>query len=135
VAPCSRCLVQTIEGFVELAHQLRVSQVNEADGLRAVNRLRECAIEEGILNIELVHWPTPRDSQSQHSLDSGWLDDEVEGLIIVHSEAMSEPPEDPTDLVLVKGAIRLELVLEDPLVSDDIGLKRPTNQVPCVVRQ
>jgi hypothetical protein len=48
---------------------------------------------------------------------------------------LSEPSEDPTSLVPVKKAIHLELVLEDPLAGDDIGPKRPRNQVPHAVRQ
>jgi hypothetical protein len=32
-------------------------------------------MEEGFLNVEMVHGPTPRDSQSQHSPDGGRLDD------------------------------------------------------------
>jgi hypothetical protein len=38
-------------------------------------------------------------------------------------------------LVSIKRAIRLELVLEDPLAGDDIGPRRPRNQVPRAVRQ
>jgi hypothetical protein len=48
---------------------------------------------------------------------------------------LSEPPEDPTSLAPVKRVIRLELVLEDPLVSVDIGPKRLRNQVSHAVRQ
>jgi hypothetical protein len=88
---------------------------------------------EGVLDIELVHGPTPGDSQDQHSLDGGRLYDGAEGLIVVHPEALSEPPEDPVSLVPVKRVIRLELVLEDPLVGDNIGPRRPRNQVPRVV--
>jgi hypothetical protein len=128
-------LLQAVEGFVELAHQLRVRGVNEADGLRAVDGLRECAMEEGVLDVELVYGPTLGDSQSQHSSDGGRLDDGAEGLIVVHLGALSEPSEDPTSLVPVKRAIRLELVLEDPLVGVDVGPWRPRNQVPCAVRQ
>jgi hypothetical protein len=43
---------------------MRARGVNKAGGLRAVDGLRESAMEEGILNIELVHGPTPRDNQS-----------------------------------------------------------------------
>jgi hypothetical protein len=135
MVPCSRHLLQAIEGLVELAHQLRVSSVNEAGGLRAVDHLRECAVEEGILDVELVDGPTSGDSQSQHSPDGGRLDDGAEGLIIVHLGALGEPPEDPTSLVPVQRAIRLELVLEDPLTSDNVGPRRLRNQVPCAVRQ
>jgi hypothetical protein len=85
VVPHSWHLLQAIERHVEPAHQLRVRGVNEVDGLREIDDLGECAMEEGILDIELVHGPTPGDSQSRHSLDDGKLDDGAEGLIIVHS--------------------------------------------------
>jgi hypothetical protein len=49
--------------------------------------------------------------------------------------ALGEPLEDPTSLVPVQRAIHLEFVLEDPLVGDDIGPRRPRNQVPHVVGQ
>jgi hypothetical protein len=42
-------------------------------------------MEKGILDVELVHGPTPGDSQSQHSSNSGRLDNGAEGLIVVHS--------------------------------------------------
>jgi hypothetical protein len=95
--------------------------VNEASGLRAADGLGECAIEEGILDIGLVHGPTPGDHQSQHSPDGGRLDDGTEGLIVVHPEVLSEALEDSMSLVSIKRAIRLELVLENPLAGDDIG--------------
>jgi hypothetical protein len=135
VVPRSRRLLQAVEGLVELAHQLRVRGVNEAGGLRAVDSLRECAVEEDALDVELVHRPAPRDSQSQHSSNGGTLDDGAEGLVVVHPRALSEPPEDPMSFVPVKRAIRLEFVLEDPLIGDDIGPRRPRNQVPHAVRQ
>jgi hypothetical protein len=92
-------------------------------------------MEEGVLDVKLVHWSTPRESQSQHSPDDGRLDDGAEGLVVVHPRALSEPPEGPTSLVPVKRVIRLELMLEDPLTNDNIGPRRPKNQVPRVVRQ
>jgi hypothetical protein len=92
-------------------------------------------VEEGVLDVELVHRLTPGDSQSQHNTDGGRLDNGAEGLIVVHPGALSEAPEDPTSLVPIKRAIRLELAFEDPLAGDDIGPRRPKNQVPRVVRQ
>jgi hypothetical protein len=91
--------------------------------------------EEGVLDVELVHEPTLGDSQSQHSPDGGRLDDGAEGLIVVHPGALSEALEDPTSFISIKRAIRLELVLENPLTGDDIGLRRSRNQVPRAVRQ
>jgi hypothetical protein len=91
VIPCLWRLLQTIEGLVEPAHQLRVCGVNEAGGLRAVDYLEECAVKEGVLDVELVHGPAPGDSQGQHSLDGSRLDDGAEGLVILHPGALSEP--------------------------------------------
>jgi hypothetical protein len=135
MVPHSRHLLQAVEGLVELTHQLRVRGVNEVGRLRAVHCLRECAMEEGVLDVELVHGSTSGDSQSQHSSDGGSLNDGVDGLVVVHPEALSEPPEDPMSLEPVKRDIHLELVLEDSLANDDIVPRRPRNQVSHVVRQ
>jgi hypothetical protein len=59
------------------------------------------AVEEDIFDIELTHRPTPRDNQSEHSLDGGRLDDGVEGLIVVHPGVLGETPEGSTSLVRV----------------------------------
>jgi hypothetical protein len=134
VVPCSQCLLRAVEGLVEPTHLLRVSRVNKAGWLTAINYLGECDMEEGVLDIELVHSPTRGDIQSRHNLDGDRLDDRVEGLIIVHTGALSEPPEDPTNLVPAKRVICLDLVLKDPLTGDDVGPRRSRNQVPCVVR-
>jgi hypothetical protein len=127
VVPHSWCLLQAVEELFEPAHQMRVCGVTEASDLRVVDDLRECAMEEGILDAELLHEPTPGYSQSQHSSDGGRLDNGVEGLIIVHPKALSEPLKDPTCLVPVKTTILLELVLEDPIVGDNIDPRRSRN--------
>jgi hypothetical protein len=102
-------------------HQLRVSRVNEVDALGTVDRLDEGVMEKDILNIQLVHSPTPRHGQSQHSVNGGGLHDGVESFIVFHSEAPGEPLNDPTSLAPIQRTIRLEIVLKDPLVSHHIG--------------
>jgi hypothetical protein len=62
VVPRLRRFLQAVKGLVESAHQLRVRGVNEAGGLRAVDGLRECVVKEGVLDVELVHGPTPVDN-------------------------------------------------------------------------
>jgi hypothetical protein len=47
-------------------------------------------MEEGILDVKLVHRPTPRDNQGQHNPNGGRLDDGAKGLIVVHPGALSE---------------------------------------------
>jgi hypothetical protein len=59
VVPRSRRLLQAVERLLEPTHQIMVHMVNEAGGLRAVDCLGECALEEGVLDVELVHRPAP----------------------------------------------------------------------------
>jgi hypothetical protein len=59
--------------------------------LAIVDRLGEGVVEEGVLDIELVHKPTPEEGQSQHDAIGGGLNDGVESLIIVHTGALGEP--------------------------------------------
>jgi hypothetical protein len=56
-------------------------------------------MEKGILDVELVHGPTPGDSQSQHSSNSGRLNNGAEGLIVVHSGG-AERSREPSALSL-----------------------------------
>jgi hypothetical protein len=45
VVPSPRRMLQALEGLFELTHKLRVSGVNEAGRLGAVDHLGECVIE------------------------------------------------------------------------------------------
>jgi hypothetical protein len=76
-----------------------VSRVNADGGLGAVVHLGDGAMEVDILDIQLVHELALGDDQSQHNADYGRLHEGVESLIIVHTEALGEPPEDPMSLV------------------------------------
>jgi hypothetical protein len=114
VVPSSRRLLLAIERLVVPAHQLRVSWVNKTGRLAAVDCLEEGVMEEGVLDIQLVHRPTSRKGQSQNGADGGRLHHKAKSIIIVHNEALGETSEDPMCLVPVQSTIYLKLVLEDP---------------------
>jgi hypothetical protein len=65
---------------------MMVSGVN--DGLAIVDRLGEGIMEEGVLDVQLVHKPAPGDGQCQHNADGGRLHDEVKSLIVVHTKGL-----------------------------------------------
>jgi hypothetical protein len=69
VVPSSWHLLQAVERLVEPTHQIRVSRADKVSELGAVDYLNKGDVEEGVLDIELVHKTTPRDSKSQHSSD------------------------------------------------------------------
>jgi hypothetical protein len=86
-------------------------------------------MEEDILDIHLVDCLVQRDrdrerereSEGEDDPNSGEIDNNAGGLIIVHSGTLSEAPKDPTNHVAIERAIRGELVVEDPLADNHIG--------------
>jgi hypothetical protein len=87
-------------------------------------------VEEGIFHVELLNRPVTGDSSGEHHVNSGWFYNRAEGLIVVDSGALSETLKDPTSLVAIKGPISTELVREDPLAGDNVGVLRSGNQLP-----
>jgi hypothetical protein len=67
-------------------------------------------------------------------MDGTGLHHRVEGLVIVHLGMLGEAPQDPMSLVPIQGAIRLQLLLEDPFPGDNISAREARHQVPIVVR-
>jgi hypothetical protein len=63
VVPSLRRLLQAVEGL-EMAHHPRVSGVNEVDGLGAVDSLDDGAMDEDVLDVELMCRLAPVDDQS-----------------------------------------------------------------------
>jgi hypothetical protein len=78
-------------------------------------------VEEGVLDVELVHRLAPRERQTEHGADGGVLHLGTESLIEVHARVLGEPPEFPTCLVAVKRTVSLKFMLEDLLAGDDVG--------------
>lgn len=66
-------------------------------------------------------------------MDGRWLDHEAEGLIVVHAMFLTEPADDPPSFMAGKGAVGVELVLEDPFARHDVGAKGMRNQHPSVI--
>jgi hypothetical protein len=92
-------------------------------------------MEEGVLDVELLHEPTLREHQSEHGADAGMLHHRTKSLIEVHARVLGEPPKHPTCLVPVKRTVSLKLVLKDPHAGDDVGPWRLWYQVPCPIGQ
>jgi hypothetical protein len=92
-------------------------------------------VEEGILDIELMNHPVLVEGEGENGPNGGELDDGAKGLIVVNSGALDEAPKDPTGLVAVEGAIRVQLVVKNPLPGDHIGALSTWHQVPGVVGQ
>src|SRR6266540_5063370 len=109
-----------------------VSRVNEARRLLRVDRLREGAIEEGIIDVELVHRPITGDGEGRDSADGGRFHDRAKSFVEVDAVLLGKTSEDPASLVAIKGAIGFELMTIYPFAGDDVGARRTRDELPRV---
>jgi hypothetical protein len=68
-----------------------------------------------------MNWPGVRDNQGEHGADHDRLDHRAEGLIVVDAGSLGEAAKDTVSLVPLQGTVRVELVLQNPFVGDDVG--------------
>jgi hypothetical protein len=92
-------------------------------------------VEEGILHIELLNRPVVGGSNGEQRADGGRFDNRAESLIVVHTRAACEIPEDPTSLVAVESPVRESLVREYPFTGDDVEATRTGNKFPGPIAQ
>ena len=90
------------------------ASVDEARRLLAVDLLVKIAMEKGILDVELVDGPRPRDGDAEDDADRGRLDDGAKRLVEIDPGLLREPADHPPSLVAGEATISVELVLEDP---------------------
>jgi hypothetical protein len=128
-------LLEAVQGAVQLADQIRASGVDDAGGLAAVNSLCQSAVEEGILDVQLMDRLVSEEGEGEDGSNGRELDDGAEGLIVVHSGALGEALNDLMGLVEVKGAVQGQLVVKEPLADDHVGAWWTRHQVPSVVGQ
>jgi hypothetical protein len=70
------------------------------------------------------------ESSGEHRVNSDRFYNWAESLVVVDSRALSETLKDPTGLIAIKGSVSTELVREDLLARDNVGVLRSGNQLP-----
>jgi hypothetical protein len=126
-------LFQLIQRLVEEIDMIELRRINKSSRLAIVDGLRGGAMQEHILHIELMNRPGAGDDQREHGVGRGWLDHWVKGLIVVDAKSLGEAVKNPTSLVPVQGAVRIEVVTENPLAGDDVGANGATDKISSVV--
>jgi hypothetical protein len=112
---------------------LEVLIVDEADRLKTVDMLSQLAMQEHILDIELVHRSTSRGHQVEYVANRAWFNDRGESLVKVDPLSLLEATHNPTRLESLQCAIGIDLVFKEPLARNHIGTTRLRHQCPCLV--
>jgi len=126
-------MFQPVERLVEAANKVWVSRVLESGRLSSKHCLRQSTMEESILDIELVNRPLAGESQRENRANCGRFNDWAECLGKVNTRALSEATKNPTCLVTLQRTVGEELVLENPLAGDNVGMSGARNQIPSLV--
>jgi hypothetical protein len=87
-------------------------------------------VQKHVLHIKLMNRPGAGDGQEEHGANRGRLDHRVVGLIVVDVGSLDEIAKDPTSLVPLQRAVRVELVLKNPLAGDNVEAKRARDNIP-----
>ena len=133
LVPGARRLLEPVQGAREQAHMIRVGAVDEPRRLLAEHLLLEMTVEKGVRDVHLVHRPPARHRELEDGANRPWFDNRGEGVGEVDAGALTKAANHPAGLMTVKCAVRMELVLEDPLAGDDIGVARARNKLPRLV--
>lgn len=113
---------------------VRPARIGEAGRLEAVDSFRQVSVEERVLDIQLVNRPSARRSKLEDGTDRRRLDHRGECLMEVDTRPLREAADDPSGLATFQGPIGMELVLEYPFASDDVGVRRLGYKGPGAVR-
>jgi hypothetical protein len=90
-------------------------------------------MQEHILHINLMNRSGVGDGQGEHDVDRGRLDHQADGVIVVDAESLGEAMKDPMSLVPFQRAVRVELMLENLFVSDDVGANGARDKITGVI--
>ena len=107
-------------------------RVDEACRLMTVHSFSKITVEECLLDVELMHWPSSccREVDCAHSR---WFHHWGERLMEVNVGALGEASNNPSCLAAFQCTVRIQLVLEEPLPGDHIGLSGARHKCPRVV--
>ena len=108
-------------------------RVKKTSWLSAVDSLSQGTMEERIVDIQLMNRPVLVKSQAEDGANGGRLHIRTESFVEVDARSLSEPAKDPTRFVALEGSVGVELVFENPLAGDDVGVGRTRNKSPSVV--
>ena len=107
--------------------------VDKAEGLLTVVGLRECAVEEGVVDAELMNRPLVGERNGEDGAHGGRFHEQTERLLRINTGSLREAAEDPTRPVSNQGAIGLQLVLKTPFTCNHISSSGTWNKVPHVI--
>jgi len=126
-------LLEYVQGLLQEIDVVGSRRVDEARRLLNVDHLVQMAVKKGILHIQLMYRLGKRGGDTEDDPDGGRLDNRTEHLVVVNAVLLGEPTNDPSGFVTSQRAVSIILMLEDPLATDDIGMRWSRYETPGAI--
>ena len=107
--PCVRALLKSLDGLLKETYHRRLSLSNIPRRLLHVHLFRKVTIKKGIGDVELMKRPCLVESYREENVNGTEASHMREGLSIVETIGLGEPPSHKTCLVASDGAIWIVL--------------------------
>ena len=128
--PCSRGLLESINGLMELADIMWMRGVNIPLRLCHIHFFLEGAMQESIFNIKLLRWPVVGYCQRKNKSHSGRLDHWTESFSIVYSLLLMKAFGYKPGFVSSYSTITIMFQLVDPFAAYYILMRRWKHKRP-----
>jgi hypothetical protein len=121
--PCTRALLETVNGFREKANMMRFSAILKARWLGNVYRILELVMQKCIVNVELSNRPPERKSNCKHKVNHCRSNNGAESFKEINTLFLMKPFCYKTGLVPFNGAIGKPLNFVDPFAPNQIIIR------------
>jgi len=131
VKSCTRCLLETINGFFEMKDMIREARIDIAKRLLQIDIFIESDIDEDIFGIKLMNWPLMGDNKRNKNNNS--LHNRIEGIRVVKTRYLRITLYDKTCLESVNVAIKMIFGSKYPFRAHNIDVGRMRDQDPSLI--
>ena len=128
---CTRCLLETINGFFEMKDMIREARIDIAKRLLQIDIFIESDIDEDIFGIKLMNWPLMGDNKRNKNNNN--LHNRIEGIRVVKTRYLRITLYDKTCLESVNVAIKMIFGSKYPFRAHNIDVGRMRDQDPSLI--
>ena len=108
-------------------------RVDETGRLLAVDGLVQMAVKKGVLHVQLMYRLGARGGDAEDDPNGSGFDNRAKRLVVIDVVLLREATNDPSGFMASQRAVSMILVLEDPLVGDDVGMRRSKDKTPGAI--
>ena len=112
---------------------MRLKLINKVEGLRHEDLFMHMSMKECIVDIKLMHWLFPRESNGKNNPNDGRLDHKVECLMIVKVKVLVKALFYKVSLVSSNATIRISFDPKHTLTTNDVSLTLVRDQLSCII--